>query len=314
MVFEHWSLVTLFSAAVAFAVPLLLAGIGECFTERAGVLNIGLEGLMLVAALAAVLGSHATGSPWVGVLSGAGAAVVLGASFGVLTVYRGTNQVVTGTAINLLALGLTGAVNAAITTSLASRGLTRLAGEKLPDWPLPGLSALPVVGSTMFSANGLVYAAFIAVPVGSWLLHRTCVGLQLRAAGEHPQAADAAGVDVRRIRFLAVVAGSALAGLGGVFLAIGHVVTFTDNMIAGKGFIALALVIFGRWQPVGVLAGAALFSLAWGLATVIASQGQGRPEEVGLLALPYLVTLAALILRSGRTIAPAALAQPFRRS
>ncbi len=312
---EGWAL-TVASGAVAFAVPLLLAGVGECLTERAGVINIGVEGLMLAAALGAVVASHASGSPWLGILGGVAAAVALGALFAVVAVYRNANQVVAGTALNLLALGLTGVYYGTLTRRLAAEGVSRLSGVKLPEWPLPGLSALPVVGPTLFQGNVLVYLAFLLVPAGAFFLFRTRPGLQLRAVGEYPQAAEAAGLDVRRLRLGAVLGGSALAGLGGVFLAIGHVVTFSENMIAGKGFIALALVIFGRWNPWGILGGTAVFSLAWGVATALSSQGQGRPEEVFLLALPYAVTLAALVFRTGRAAragAPAALAQPYVR-
>ncbi len=303
---------TLASSAVAFAVPLLLAGVGECIAERAGVLNIGVEGMMLVSALAAVVASHATGSPWVGMGAGLLAAMALGAIFGLLAIYRGVNQVVAGTAVNLLALGVTGAAFGTITLRLVGEG-RRLEGVKLPDWPVPLLSKLPALGPTLFNANLLVYLAFVLVPLSAWVLQRTRFGLQLRAVGELPQAAETAGLNVHGLRLLAVLVGAAMAGMAGVFLSIGHVVTFADNMTAGKGFIALALVIFGRWSPWGVLGGAAVFSLAWGVATVLGTQGRGRPEEVILLALPYLATLVALVLRSGRTTAPAALALPYQR-
>jgi general nucleoside transport system permease protein len=309
---DSWP-VTLASAALAFAVPLLLAGIGECLVERAGIINIGVEGLMLSAALAAVVASHATGSPWAGLAAGAGAAMLLGALFGLFTVYRGADQVVVGTAVNILALGLTGAIFGTVTRRLAEQGVSRLSGVRLPEWPLPGLSGLPVFGTTLFRGNALVYLAFLLVPLSALVLYRTRPGLQLRAVGEYPPAAEAAGTDVRGLRFLVLLIGSALAGLGGVFLAIGHVDTFSENMIAGKGFIALALVIFGRWNPWGVLAGTLVFSLAWGFGTVLSSQGRGRPEEVFLLALPYLATLAALLFRSGRTTVPAALGRAYRR-
>jgi ABC-type uncharacterized transport system permease subunit len=305
---------TLLSSAVAFGVPLVLAGVGECVVERAGVINIGVEGLMLVAALAAVVASHVAHSPGVGLMAGVLAASGVGLVFGLLVLYRSIDQVVAGTAVNILALGATGAAYFAVTQRLAAQHLSRLAGEKLPDWPIPGLSRLPGVGDTLFSGNALVYAAILLAPLSAWVLHRTRLGLQLRAVGEYPRAAEAAGADVLRTRLAAVLVGSALAGAGGVFLSIGHVVTFGENMIAGKGFIALALVIFGGWNPWGVLAGAAIFSLAVGMATVLATQGQGRPEEVALLALPYGATLLALVVRSGRTAAPAALAQPYARA
>lgn len=304
---------TLLSAAVAFAVPILLAALGECLVERAGVINIGVEGLMLAATLAAVAGSNATHSPWVGLLCGAGAAAVLGAGFGWVTLYRGADQVVAGTALNLLAVGLTGASYFSLTQSLAARGLNRLEGAKLPDWRIPGLADLPLVGP-LFNANVLSYLAFALIPATWFFLFRTRAGLQLRAVGEYPAAAEATGANVLLVRLAAVVTGAALAGLAGVFLSIGHVVTFAENMTAGKGFIALALVIFGRWNPWGVAGGTLVFSLAIGAATVMSTQGRGRPEEVVLLALPYLATLAALIFRPGRTTAPAALAKPYVRS
>jgi simple sugar transport system permease protein len=229
-----------------------------------------------------------------------------------MAVNRGASQVVAGTAINLLALGLTGVAFAAITTRLNAQGVSRLEGVKLADLPLPLLSQLPVVGRTLFSGNALTYCAFALAPLASLALFRTRLGLQLRAVGEYPEAAEAAGTNVLRFRFLTVLVGAALAGLGGSFLAIGHVVSFSENMIAGKGFIALALVIFGRWTPWGVLGAALVFSLAWGMGTALGSAGRGRPEEVLLLALPYLATLAALVIRTGRTTAPAALGQPYQ--
>ncbi len=307
---EGWQ-VTLASSAVAFAVPLLLAAIGECIVERAGVLNIGVEGMMLAGALAAVLGSYATHSPWLGLLAAIGVTLLMGAAFAALTVYRNTDQVVTGTALNLFALGLTGAVYFAVTQRLTAAGTPRLVGAKLPDWPIPGLASLPALGATLFSGNVLVYLAFLAVPVSAFFLGRTRPGLQLRAVGEYPQAAEATGTRVRRTRTTAVLFGAALAGLAGAFLSIGHVVTFAENMTAGKGFIALALVIYGRWNPWGVLAGTGVFSLAWGLAAVLGSEGRGKPEEVFLLALPYLATVVALVLRPGRTTSPAALGQVY---
>lgn len=310
---QGWAL-TLVSAALAFAVPLLLAGVGECLAERAGVINIGVEGEMLVGALAAVVGSYFTGCPWLGLAAGMAASTALGGVFGALSIYRGANQVVVGTALNLLALGGTGAAYYSLTQRLAATGANRLVGVKLPEWPIAGLSSLPILGPTLFQSNALAYAALLSVPLASLLLYRTRLGLQLRAVGEHPQAAEAAGVDVRRMRLGAVLVGATLAGMGGAFLSIGHVVTFAENMTGGKGFIALALVIFGRWRPFGVAAGAAVFSLAWGLGAVFSTQGRGRPEEVFLLALPYLATLLALVVRPGRTTGPAALAQPYSRS
>lgn len=302
---------TVVSAALASAVPLLLAGVGECVVERAGVVNIGVEGLMLVAALAAVMASHAAASAAVGVLAAVAAAMLLAAGFGAITIYRNANQVVAGTAVNLLALGLTGAINGTVTRRLALENVSRLAGVKLPSLSVPLLSRLPVVGPTLFAGNALVYLAFLSVPAAWWFLQYSRPGLQFRAVGEYPEAAEAAGTDVRRTRLLAVLAGASLTGLAGAFLSIGHVVTFVENMTAGRGFIALALVIFARWNPWGVLAGALIFSLATGLATSLGSSGRGSPAEVFLLALPYLATLIALLPRARHALAPAALGLPY---
>ncbi len=304
---------TLLSSALAFAVPLVLAGVGECVCERGGVLNIGLEGMMLSAAFLAVLASHATGSPWLGVAAAVAGAIILGSVFGWLVIHRAANQVVVGTAINLLALGLTGVWFGVASARLAVTG-AQLRGIRLPDWSIPVLADLPVVGPTLFRANILLYVAALVVPLSAFVLTRTRLGLQLRAAGEHPVATEAAGSSVVALRWGGVLVGAALAGLAGAFLAIGHVASFADNMTAGKGFIALSLVIFGRWNPWGVLAGAAVFSLAVGCANVLGTQGRGRPEEVLLLALPYAATLMALLLRTGRRGGPAALGRPLERT
>lgn len=303
---------TLLSAMLAFAVPLLFAATGECITERAGVLNIGVEGLMLGASLAAVAFSRLAGCAWAGLGAGVGVAVLLGAVFAWTVIERRANQVICGTALNLLCLGLTGVIFGVVSARLAGDG-GQFSGVKLPGWPAPFFSGLPALGPTLFSSNVLVYAALLVAPLASFWLFRTRSGLLVRAAGEAPGAVDAMGAEVRRIRWAAVLAGSGFAGLGGCALTIGHVASFQENMVSGRGFIALALVIFGRWTPIGVAGGVLLFSLAWGLATLMSAQGRGRPEEVWLLALPYAATLVVLVfLRRARGAgAPASLGMPY---
>lgn len=304
---------TIASATLALAVPLLLAALGECIAERAGVLNIGLEGLMLAGAFAAVAASHFTGSPWPGVAAAVGASVALALLFGWAVVYRRTNQVVSGTVINLLAYGLTGAFFYTLTSAAAGRGEVRLAGQLLPRWRVPFLADLPALGPTLFHSHCLTYLALIA-PALCWVfLSRTRTGLRLRAVGEKPEAAEAAGINVLGARMAATAVSGLFAGLAGASLVVGHVPAFSDNMVGGKGFIALALVIFGRYHPWGIAAGVLFFSIAWGAATLFASQGRGRPEEVLLLALPHTATLIALCLAGQRSSAPAALAQPYPR-
>jgi general nucleoside transport system permease protein len=301
--------VTVLSSGVAMMVPLLFAALGELFAERSGVINVGLEGMMLVGALAGVIGAVFTGSPWIGVAAGAAGGLAMGAIFAGVVVTRGADQVVAGTAVNLLALGATGAAFRA----LSERSGSPLAAPTFPEAAIPGLAQLPVIGEALFRRNALVYLALLMVPVSTALLFHTRWGLRLRAVGENPAAADTMGVIVARARWEAVLLCGGLAGLGGVYLSIGHVRSFSEDMIAGRGFIALAVVIFGRWRPGGIAAAALLFGLAQGLGYSFQALNLRAPYQL-FLALPYALTLAALVLRGGRSAAPAALAQPYQRS
>lgn len=274
-------------AAVALAAPLLLAALGELVTERAGVLNVGLEGLMLTGAFAAFAGAVATGSPAAGVVAGALAACALGALFAFFAVVRGSDQIVTGTAVNLLALGLTGVAFRAF------YGGATPAAPGAGDWVWPGLAAFAAVGIGLF-------------------LSRTRPGLRLRAVGEAARAADAEGVDVTRTRVAAVLFGAALAGVAGAALPLALADSFTEGMTAGRGFIALAIVIFGRWRPLGVVAAALFFGGAIALQFRLQARGLGVPYPVFLM-LPYVVTLLVLAFATGRARAPGDLGRPYDR-
>jgi len=235
--------------------------------------------------------------------------MVMAALFALVAVTRGADQVVAGTALNLLALGATGAAFRSITGRLSEPFIA-------PAWNpvrVPGLSALPLLGEAFFDRNLLAYAAYLLVPIAAGLLFHTRWGLMLRAAGENPAAADSMGIDVARLRWAAILWGGALAGCGGVFLSIGHVRTFSEDMIAGRGFIALAVVIFGRWSPWGIAAAALLFGLAQGVSYSFQALNLRAPYQL-FLSLPYLVTLAALVFRGKQSRGPAALGQPYRRS
>ena len=297
------------TSGVAMAVPLMLAALGELVVERAGVINVGLEGMMLVGALSGVAGAFFGHSPWVGLVAGITGSVGMAALFALTTVTRGADQVVAGTALNLLALGATGAAFRSITERISGPFIA----PSWPQSPVPALVRLPLIGEAFFDRNLLTYGSYLLVPITAGLLFHTRWGLKLRAVGENPAAADTMGIDVARVRWGAILWGGALAGCAGVFLSIGHVRTFSEDMIAGRGFIALAVVIFGRWNPWGVAAAAALFGLAQGLSYTFQALNLRVPYQL-LLALPYLVTLAALIVRGKQTRAPAALAQPYRRS
>ncbi len=289
------------AAAVRVATPLLFAATGETLGERAGVINLGIEGGMLGGALAAAMGSLA-GGPWVGVVAAALAGAVIAAVFAVVAVGAGADQIITGTAITLGAFGLTGAL-------YRQRFGAEGAGLSIPTFDpvrIPGLESIPLLGPALFAQPALTYLALGFVPVLWWVLFRTRWGLALRAVGEAPAAARAAGVRVRTVRVLATVIGGALAGLGGASLVLAQVGTFAEKMTAGRGFVAIAIVVLGRWHPVGVLIAAVVFGAATALQFVFQAMGLAVPYQVFLM-LPYALTLLALAGVVGRVEAPASL-------
>jgi simple sugar transport system permease protein len=296
----------LLEASLRLAAPLLLAALGELLVERSGVINIGIEGTMLTGAFAGFAVAVATGSPLAGAAAAVAAGGGVGALFAFFSVVRRIDQIVVGMAVNLLALGA---------TSLAARALYRGSpptAPRLDATALPGLSELPWVGPALFAQNPFVYAGLLlAVAIGLFLA-RTLPGLRLRAVGESAAAADGEGVDVVGTRCTAVLAGSALAGLAGAALSLAQSDTFTEGMTAGRGFIALAVVIFGRWRASGVVLAALFFGAATALQFRLQARGAALPYPV-LLMFPYLVTLAVLALATGRTAAPADLGRPYRR-
>jgi len=295
----------LLPAALRLATPLLLAAMAGVLSERAGVINIALEGKLLLGAFFGVVAGHALGSPWLGVAGAAAAGAAAGALHGVLTLRGKVDHVISGIGINLLALGL---------TTFLLRALYREAGSSptvagLGVWRLPFIADVPVLGSLLGQHNPLVYAALLAVLLVHVALSHTRFGLRVRALGESPLAVAAAGVSPFRLRMLCLTLGGALAGLGGEFLVLESARQFTENISAGRGFIALAAVIFGKWTPLG--AGAA--ALFFGGAEALQLGLQGRPilgHEIPsqfVAMLPYLLTLIALAGVVGRATPPAAL-------
>lgn len=301
-------LVLFLEASVRLGVPLALAAMGEAVTERSGVINIGLEGSLIAGALGGALGALALGSAGAGVLAGAAAGLAVAVVFAAFSVGLGTDQIITGTAITLGGLGLTGAIYQA---RFGATG-TALTLPTLSAVPIPGLVELPWVGSALFAQAPTAYLAYALAPLLWYYLFRTEWGLELRAVGEHPDAAEAAGVRVRRVRFWATAFGGAMAGLAGAHLALAHAGTFAENMSAGRGFIAIAVVVLGRWNPVLVLFAALFFGAASALQFFLQALGLDLPYQL-FLALPYLLTLAALAGWVGRARAPAALALPWPR-
>jgi general nucleoside transport system permease protein len=304
-------LVGLLASSIRLATPFLFAALGETVSERAGVLNIGVEGMMLVGALAGFMGGHFTGNPWVGALCGLAAAALFSCLHGTLSVLLAGSQVVSGLATNLLSLGL---------ATFLIRALFGVAQTEpsTPTFPLihiPWLSDIPIFGAILFRHNVWVYASWLLVPIAWLVLFRSPWGLKVTAAGENPIAAESAGVNVRATRFLAVVIGGGLAGLGGMLLSLSQLGYFRENMVSGRGFIALAMVTMGRWNPVGVLFAALIFGIADSLQFRLQATGAAAiiPAQI-LISLPYVVAILVVLQKVGRQYMPGALAVPYQGS
>jgi ABC-type uncharacterized transport system permease subunit len=295
----------LLTAAIALSAPLMYAALGELISETAGVINIQLEGMMLAGAFTGVLGTHLTGSVVLGFAAAAGGGMIVAALHGVVCFVFRANQVVSGVVLNILALGVTSFL---LATVLAPRVSGSVA--ELPDVAIPGLSDIPVLGPAVFDQGVTVYVAFLLVPAVWWLLNRTTAGLALKAAGERPTAAESLGVNVGRVRWLATLVAGLAAGIGGGQLALASIGFFTQNMTAGRGFIALAAVIFGRWKPVPTAAAVVLFAIADAFQVRAQALGIDVPYQF-LVMLPYLVTLIALAGLLQRMRPPAALATNY---
>lgn len=293
------------AASVRLGVPLALAALGETVSERAGVINIGLEGSLIAGALGGALGALAWSSALGGVVAGALAGALVATVFAVFVVALNTDQIITGAAVTMGGLGLTGAVYQA---RFGSTG-TSLTLPPLPSLSVPLLSRIPVLGPALFEQALTTYLAVILGAVLWYGLFKTEWGLELRAVGESPDAALAAGVRVQWMRFWATVFGGLLAGIAGAHLALDSG-TFVEGMSGGRGFIALAVVVLGRWNPLWVLVAALFFGGASALQFTLQALGLDVPHQF-FLALPYLLTLAALAGWVGTARAPAALARPW---
>jgi simple sugar transport system permease protein len=296
------------AATVRTATPLALAALGECITERSGVINLGVEGAILCGALGATVAAGMVGGSAgvaAGFAAGAAAGVLIALVFACFTVLLRADQIITGTAITLGSLGLTGLL---YQTFYGGMGV----GLTLPTMgsaPVPVLSALPVVGRAFFAQPIVTYAMYLLVPFVAWWFVRTHAGLALRATGECPEAARAAGVNPRLVQLLATLTGGALAGLAGATLVLAQSGTFVEGMSAGKGFIAIAIVVLGRWTPLGVGGAALLFGGASALQYLFQSLGWRDVPYQLFLALPYVLTLLVLARASARAQAPEALAR-----
>jgi len=301
----HGELISIVLTIITASTPLLLAAMGELVVERSGVLNLGVEGMMAVGAVCGFGAALAFG-PYVGIFAAILAGVALSLLFAVLTLTLVSNQVATGLALTLLGLGLSG---------LIGEGYVGQPGAKLTKIYIPGLTDIPWLGPIVFGQDVLVYASLLLTAAVSYVLFRTKAGLVIRAVGDSHQSAHALGYPVIPVRYACVAFGGGCAGLAGGYLSLAYTPQWIENMTAGRGWIALALVVFGSWLPRRVLIGAYLFGMVTILGLAVQTKGLGIPSQL-LTALPYIVTILALVVISGnraltRANTPACLGQPF---
>jgi len=310
---EAAMLINLLAAGIRSGTPLLFATIGEIFAERSGVLNLGVEGMMLMGAMSAYGVSHATGNPWLGLLVG----IIVGGFMALLhafmTVTLRADQVVSGLALTFLGMGLSAVLGAPLVEVRNA--------PKLPAFPIPGLSQIPVLGPILFDHNIIVYIGFLLIPVAWFYIYRTRPGLNLRAVGEYPAAADTLGINVTRLRYYYVILGGMLAGLGGAALSLAITPLWIEGMTAGQGWIAVGLVIFAGWDPLRGAMGAYLFGAIRRLPLDMQNISfflQHPTYGYFMNMLPYLFTIIVLVIGSREALrrrvgAPAALGVPYVR-
>ena len=310
---SHSMVYNILSLGVPFSVALLLASLGEMFNQRAGVFNLGCEGIMCMGAFLGFLppyflkaGALAPYATLFGFAVAMAAGILLGLLFALVTVTFRAEQGIAGIGLQMFGWGVAGTLFRHFIG-----GVTGVPG--VAAWPIPLLSRIPFLGGILFNHNPVVYLAFLMVPASWYILFKTPWGLKVRAAGTEPRAADSMGISVNRVRYQALMVGGALAGLGGAYLSLCQAKMFADDLVAGRGFIAVALVYFGRWSPLGILGGALLFSLAQSLQLAIQVAGIKFPYEFAVM-LPYVLVILVLSLaRKARMRGPSHLGIPYNR-
>jgi len=298
-------LVGILSSGIRLATPYLYASIGETFSQRSGVLNLGVEGQMLLGAFAAFYVAINTGNLWLGVLTAMGVGALMGLAMAFVTVNLHAQQGISGIGFYLFGLGMSNLLFQRMVGTVETV-------QGFPEIDIPLLSKIPLVGNIFFSQNILVYIAFLLVPAAWFVLNKTTIGLKIRAVGENPEAADSLGVSVAGVRYLTTILGGTLSGIGGASLSIALLNVFQQNMTAGLGFIAVALVYFGGWRPWGVLTGALLFSMVNALQLWIQVLGIPIASELAVM-MPYILTIVVLVLSVSKVRSPSALTKPFER-
>jgi ABC-type uncharacterized transport system permease subunit len=292
-------------SAIRLATPYLLAAIGEAFAQTSGVVNLGVDGIMLVGAFAAFYVTLITGNVWLAVLAAALVGLLMGLLMSFISVTLKAEQGISGIGLYMFGLGLSSLLFKVLVGTVQT-----VTG--FPAIKIPLLGDIPIVGEIFFNHSLPVYFAFLLVPVAWWFLDKTTWGLKIKAVGQNPAAADSLGVSVDKIRYFSVCVGAILAGLAGASLSTALVNLFQENLTAGLGFIAVALVYFGGWRPLGILVGALLFSTVNALQLWMQVLGVQIPSDVAVM-LPYLLTIAALMVATNRVRQPAALNKPFER-
>jgi len=298
------------SSSVRMATPLLLAALGLSVSERSGVINIGVEGIMLMAAFGAYLGSKMLGSYWLGLLIGVAFALLTILIFAIPTITYKANQVIVGTAINILSTGLSSFLYRWIFygTGRLDEGI---AAATFPTIAIPVLSRLPLVGKMLFNHNLIVYFGLVMTFILWIVIYKTSLGLKITAVGDHPQAAESVGVDVLKIRYGSVLFSGVLIGVAGTFLSIAQSSSFGEGMTAGRGFIAMAVIILGKWNPLGALGGALVFGAASALQMFFQTLGVEVPTNL-IMMVPYLATVISVLLLSRHKVgAPRSLGVPY---
>lgn len=301
-------ILAIIASALRLATPLIFASLGGVFSERSGVFNIALEGIMIMGAFFAVLTTYFTNSPWLGVLTAIVVGIITSLLLAVLAVHLKADQTITGVAINLLTASLTAYLLEIIWNR--SGQTDPLQNKMLSKNLFPALEELPVIGVFFAQLPIFVYIALIMVFVSYYVLWKTPFGLRVRAVGEHPRAADTVGIDVYKIRYICVMISGALAGLAGASLSLGSVNLFREGMTAGKGFIAIAAMIFGKWHPIGAMLASIFFGLTEAIQIQASMLGLKMPSEF-LQALPYIATILALVGVVGKAVGPAAGGKPY---
>jgi len=291
------------------ATPIALAALSGIYSERSGVVNIGIEGMMLVGAFSSVVFASITQNMLVGVIAGILAGMVLGALHAVLSIKYKVNQIISGTGIIILALGLTSYLQRSVLNTFP---YLNQPGPAIPAFPIPWLWKIPVLGPVFFNLSPIIYTLFVLLVVTQVLMNKTRWGLRVRSVGEHPKAADTLGINVFRIRYISVLISGAIAGLAGTYISIGAAGRFNEGMTAGKGFLGLAAMIFGNWNPFGAFAGSLIFGFFDSWQEKLALLQVGIPVDLLGMA-PYIATMIVLAGFVGRSRMPAADGQPYEK-